>query len=128
PRSWSRTCSPSRLAVLPLLRAKTRYRARIACVCAQPRVSLPPEVAVELRGVTPAQGVSLPQKPVVQPALPPRRLAGNEQLGHQALDLLAGQDPIAHEQAEDGAAQYHHRRRQVQERRPAVDRDGDLVA
>src|ERR1700694_5138636 len=77
-------------------------------------------VAVELRYICPAQGLRASEKPVLHPALATRRFMGDDQLLHQALQLLACEHDVADEQPQGLACHERQCRRQIDVARPAA--------
>src|SRR5216684_283023 len=54
------------------------------------------EVAVKLRRIRPAEGVGGPKQPVVEAGATARQLLRDEELLHQAAELLGREDDVLH--------------------------------
>src|ERR1700730_10487496 len=88
--------------------------------------SLPP-VAVQLRCIVPAQGIGAHQEPCFHALRATWLFMGDEELLHQALELLAGEHHVADEQADDVPGHQRQRLGQIHVAGPPADRDRHAV-
>jgi hypothetical protein len=79
-------------------------------------------VAVDLVGVGASDDGAVVVEPPAERNLPERRLARDQEAGHQAADLVAREDDIAYEQPERASGGQHQLRWDVQDWRARMHR------
>src|ERR1700682_796154 len=84
-------------------------------------------VPVQLRSVGATQALRVPQEPVVESPRPARLLLRDQQLFHQAMQLLVREYHVVHIRADELSRAERQPRRHVDEPRAPRDGDGDAL-